>query len=166
MPVKQKAIGEAVELSRVTEKQYAAICFRHVPGSDDPIQVLLITCPDTGRWIIPKGRSISGAKPHEVVQRVAWDVAGIKGRSRAKPCGYYTYRTQLGQDGSKMSVVQVHLLNVMKLDREFPQKGRSELRWFSVAAAAATVCEPDLKWLIANIREPVNQFLSLGQNIW
>lgn len=166
MSVENKIRSKSAPLSKGTEKQYAALCFRHVPGSDDPVQVLLITSRDAGRWVIPKGWSISKEKPHEVAQLGAWEEAGVRGRVRKKPYGYYTYRKKLSEEESVVSVIQVHLLSVLELDREFPEKGQRELRWFSPAAAAAAVCEPDLKWLIANVRELANQFMSTIPDTW
>jgi 8-oxo-dGTP pyrophosphatase MutT (NUDIX family) len=166
MSVEKTMRCKPARLLKVTEKQYAALCFRHVPGSDEPVQVLLITSRDTGRWVIPKGWGMSKKKPHEVAQREAWEEAGVRGRVRKKPYGYYTYRKKLSEEESVVSVVQVHLLSVLELDREFPEKGQRDLRWFSPAAAAAAVCEPDLKCLIANVREFASQFMSTIPETW
>ncbi len=165
MSVENELRSKPARPSKATEKQYAALCFRHVPGSEEPVQVLLITSRDTGRWVIPKGWGMSKRKPHEVAQREAWEEAGVRGRVRKKPYGYYTYRKKLCEEESVVSVVQVHLLSVLELDQEFPEKGQRELRWFSPAAAATAVCEPDLKWLIANVREFANQFVSTVPDI-
>jgi 8-oxo-dGTP pyrophosphatase MutT (NUDIX family) len=166
MLVDKKKRSKSVQLLSVTEKQYAALCFRHVPGSEDPIQVLLITSRATGRWVIPKGWSMLKKKPYEVARREAWEEAGIRGRVRKKPCGYYTYTKKLSEEDSVLVVVQVHLLNVLELDREFPEKGQRELRWFSPGAASAAVYEPELKRLVASVRELAIQFLSAKPDIW
>ncbi|WP_309568503.1 NUDIX hydrolase [Rhizobium rhizogenes] len=146
--------------SPLPEKQIAALCFRHVAGDDEPIQVLLITSRDTRRWIIPKGWSMPKKRPHEVARLEAWEEAGVRGFVRKKPYGYYTYRKRLDDEISKLLIVQVHLLSVLELDRVFPEKDERELRWFSPAAAAAAVEEPDLKLLIANVRDFAIEFVS------
>ncbi len=162
---KKKRRGCA-QRSSPTDKQYAALCFRLVPGWEEPVQVLLITSRNSGRWIIPKGWGFAKKKPHEVVQREAWHEAGVRGRVRKKPCGYYTYKKKLSEEESVLTVVQVHLLNVLELDSEFPQKDERELRWFSPGAAAAVVHEPDLKCLISSVRELANHFMCPKPDTW
>ncbi|KEA04449.1 NUDIX hydrolase (plasmid) [Agrobacterium fabrum] len=149
-----------------TEKQYAALCFRHVAGSEDPVQLLLITSRDTGRWVIPKGWGDAKRKPHETAQREAWEEAGAIGRVRKKPFGYFTYLKKLDDNRSVMVVVRVHLLHVLHLEEEFPEKGQRILRWFSPTAAAAAVREPDLKFLIGGLRDVALQLLSAMPSVW
>jgi 8-oxo-dGTP pyrophosphatase MutT (NUDIX family) len=132
--------------------QYAAVCIRQKPGTKSDIQVLLITSRNTRRWVIPKGWGMRKKKPHEVAQQEAWEEAGVRGRVRKKPLGYYTYRKKLRGGQEVPSLVQVHLLNASELDQEFPEKGQRELRWFSPLEAAAVVDEPELKSLIASFR--------------
>ncbi|NTF97907.1 NUDIX hydrolase [Rhizobium rhizogenes] len=165
MPVDKKC-AKPTPQSKLVEKEYAALCFRHVPGWEQPVQVLLITSRDTGRWVIPKGWGMAKKKPHEVARIEAWEEAGVRGKVRKKPCGYYTYAKRLGEGGSMLSIVQVHLLCVLELDEEFPEKGQRELHWFSPAAAATVVYEPDLRVLIANVRELATQFMSVKPDLW
>lgn len=101
-----------------------------------------------------------------MAQREAWVEAGVRGRVRKRPCGYYTYIKELSEGEGVLSVVQVHLLSVLDLDREFPEKGQRQLRWFSPGAAAAAVCEPELKSLIASARELVIQFFNTTPDVW
>ena len=142
-------------LPQMPGKQFAALCFRHVPGEDVPIQVLLVTSRDTRRWIIPKGWSMPKKKPHQVARLEAWEEAGVIGRVRKKPYGYYTYRKKLPQEQNSLLLVQVHLMSVIELDCDFPEKDERELRWFSPKAAATAVAEPDLKLLIANVQAKI-----------
>lgn len=165
MSVEKSKHCRATRLS-ATEKQYAALCFRHVAGSEDPVQLLLITSRDTGRWVIPKGWGDAKRKPHETAQREAWEEAGVVGRVRKKPFGYYTYTKKLNDEANVMVVVQVYLLQVLDLEAEFPEKGQRILRWFSPSAAAAAVKEPDLKYLIGGLREAAMQSLSLMPSVW
>ncbi|MFS8049225.1 NUDIX hydrolase [Rhizobium sp. BR 314] len=149
-----------------TEKQYAALCFRYVAGSEDPVQLLLITSRDTGRWVVPKGWGDAESKPCETAQREAWEEAGVVGRVRKKPFGYYTHTEKLSDEHSVMVVVQVHLLHVLDVKGDFPEKGQRTLRWFSPTAAASAVLEPDLKYLIGRLPGVAMQLLTLTPSVW
>ena len=132
--------------------QYAALCFRDSRPGDDEIEVLLITSRDTGRWVIPKGWPMRDRKPHQVARREAWEEAGVRGRVRKKPFGYYTYVKKIGQDELVPSIVQVHLLNVLALEPDFPEKGQRQIKWFTPADAARSVDEFELRGLFMNLQ--------------
>ena len=88
-------------------EQVGAICFR--TGLQGSIEVLLVTTRETGRWTIPKGWPIKGLKSHEAAEREAWEEAGVKGKARKSPLGYFTYLKTL-DDGTKVpSLVEVSL---------------------------------------------------------
>jgi len=148
------------------EKQYAALCFRHIAGSEEPVQLLLITSCDNGRWVIPKGWGDAKTKPHETAQREAWVKAGVVGRIRKKPFGYYTFMKKLPDESSVMVVVQVHLIHVFDIADDFPEKGQRVLRWFSPAAAATALPEVDLKHLVIGLRDIAMQLLNLMPIVW
>jgi 8-oxo-dGTP pyrophosphatase MutT (NUDIX family) len=109
--------------------QVGALCFR---ASDvGQVEILLITTRETHRWTIPKGWPIKGLKPHEVAEREAWEEAGIKGRAKKKPYGYYTYLKRLADDRTIPSVVEVHVLEVKEACNNFPEIGQRTLIWLS-----------------------------------
>lgn len=137
--------------------QYAALCFRERGLRDSEIEVLLITSRDSGRWIIPKGWPMRDKKPHQVARREAWEEAGVRGRVRKKPYGYYTYVKKIGQGELVPSVVQVHLLNVSALESDFPEKGQRQLRWLSPADAARSVDEFELRGLFLNLQRDLRR---------
>ncbi|MGO7042226.1 NUDIX hydrolase [Rhizobium acaciae] len=130
--------GEAV-------MQYGAICVRQPP---DNIEVLLITSRESGRWVIPKGWGIGKKKPHIVAAQEAWEEAGVLGKVKKKPIGFYTYVKKLRKEQLVPSLVQVHLLNVLQLSEDFPESGQRQLRWFSPDEAAASVDEVELASLL------------------
>jgi 8-oxo-dGTP pyrophosphatase MutT (NUDIX family) len=146
--------SEATKLfSGRTIEQYAALCYRRQPSGDD-IEVLLITSRDSGRWVIPKGWPMDRKLAHQVAEQEAWEEAGIKGKAKKKPFGYYTYLKSLDSGERVPSLVQVHLLNVTGVYAEFPEKGQRSIAWHPPYEAAALVREPELKSLL-NMMEGV-----------
>lgn len=127
--------------------QVGALCFRVTePGH---IEVLLITTRETRRWTIPKGWPIKGLKPHEVAEREAWEEAGIKGKAKKKPYGYYTYLKRLADSRTIPAIVEVHALEVKEACVNFPEIGQRMLIWLPPVEAALQVSEPELKGLLA-----------------
>lgn len=61
--------------------QFAAICYRQTGDLARPIEVLLITSRDTGRWVIPKGWPKRRKTGYEVARLEAWEEAGVRGGS-------------------------------------------------------------------------------------
>lgn len=141
-----------------TAKEYAALCFRVVPGAESPLEIMLILCPNTGRWVLPKSSGVSQTKAYEIVQREACSEAGIRGRIRKKPCGYYTYTEKDPEDRNVVFVVQVHLVLVLELDRELSRKSSTDLRWLSPIAAASAIFEPELRRIVTCVQESALQF--------
>ncbi|MFT2215532.1 NUDIX hydrolase [Rhizobium giardinii] len=130
-------------------EQVGAICFR--TGLQGSIEVLLVTTRETGRWTIPKGWAIKGLKSHEAAEREAWEEAGVKGKARKSPLGYFTYLKTL-DDGTKVpSLVEVHLVEVKKAFTRFPESKERSIEWLSPVAAAARVSVPELKGLLMSL---------------
>ena len=144
------------KLAQVTEQilkgnvgeQYAAICLRKNSESEDDIEILLITSRDSGRWVIPKGWGMPRKRPHEVAAREAWEEAGVTGKVKKKPLGYYTYVKKVRVGEHVPLLVQVYLLRVNKVADDYPESGQRKLRWFSPEEAAAKVDEPELATLL------------------
>ena len=127
--------------------QVGALCFRGTEVGQ--IEVLLITTRETRRWTIPKGWPIKGLKPHEAAEREAWEEAGIKGKAKKKPYGYYTYLKRLTDSRTIPAVVEVHALEVKEASDNFPEFGQRVLIWLPPVEAALQVSEPELKRLLA-----------------
>ncbi|WVT75667.1 NUDIX hydrolase (plasmid) [Sinorhizobium chiapasense] len=129
-------------LRRPPRMQYAALCYRR---KDNALEILLITSRDTGRWVIPKGWPMKGRRAHEVAAKEAYEEAGVKGTCQRFPFGHYFYKKRLDH-GLKISCrVQLHLLEVGRMRRKFPEKGERKLAWFDYREAAKRVAEPSLR---------------------
>ena len=128
-------------------EQYAALCYRRMP-EHRTAEVLVVTSRESGRWIVPKGWPIKGKKPHEVAAIEAFEEAGVRGKVKKKPFGYFTYLKQLGDDISAPCVVELHLLEVEQIFQDFPEKGQRRSEWVSFIEAASRVREPELKGLL------------------
>lgn len=137
--------GQAIE-------QFAAICYVQLP---EGIKVLLITSRQSGRWIIPKGWAMDNRAPHQVAEREAWEEAGIRGKAKKKPFGYYTYLKMLDTGDRVASVVQVHLVEAAASDVEFKEKGQRTVAWLPPHEAAALVREPELKSLLGQVEAAI-----------
>lgn len=131
-------------------EQYAAICYRWLPGSGE-VEVLLISTRGSGRWVIPKGWAMPNKLPHQVAEREAWEEAGVKGKAKKKAYGYYTYLKALDTGEKVPSVVQVHLLEVTEASAEFPERGQRNSIWLSPYDAALLIREPELRTLLTGV---------------
>ena len=138
----------ATIMSGSAAEQFGALCVR---TGTDGLDVLLITTRETRRWSIPKGWPIRGLSSHEVVEREAWEEAGVKGRAKKRVFGYYTYLKTL-DDGRKIpSIVEVHLVSVRRMKKNFPECKERKLAWMRPREAALLVDEPELKSLIRSL---------------
>lgn len=126
--------------------QFAALCYR-MRRELGILEVLLVTSRESGRWIIPKGWPIQGKKPHEVAAIEAFEEAGVRGKVKKKPFGYFTYLKVTGDGQRVPCCVQVHLLNVEQQSDVFREKGQRIVEWVSCVEAAGRVREPELKGL-------------------
>ncbi|WP_174045121.1 NUDIX hydrolase [Rhizobium rhizogenes] len=131
--------------------QCAAICYRRIFKGSDEIEVLLITSRDSGRWVIPKGWPMRKKKLHQVARQEAWEEAGVRGHVQKTPFGHFSYLKKVSKDEVFPCLVQAHLLTVSKLEKDFPEKGQRQIKWFSPAEAALAVEEPGLRRLFNNL---------------
>lgn len=141
-------------------EQYAALCYR-LRASDGAVEVLLVTSRETRRWIIPKGWPMKGKKPHHVAAIEAAEEAGVQGRVKKRPFGYFTYLKVLKDGRSVPCVVTVFLLAVDHLDLKFREKNQRARTWMSCSQAAREVQEPELRGLFFNLERKFNKVGSL-----
>jgi len=134
-------------------RQIAALPYRTIgDGLSAPIEVLLVTSRGTGRWVIPKGNFGKSEAAHAAAAREAEEEAGVIGAICPAALGRFEYRKTLRSGASVMVQVQVFPLAVTE---ELPHWAEGEQRtrqWFSLAAAADAVDEPDLQALIRSFR--------------
>ncbi len=132
-------------------EQFAALCYR-IRRDRGIFEVLLVTSRESGRWIIPKGWPITGKKPHEVAAIEAFEEAGVRGKAKKKPFGYFTYLKMFDNGERVPCCVQVHLLNVEEMSDVFHEKGQRISEWVSCVEAARRVREPELKGLFLSMQ--------------
>lgn len=150
-------------LRRPPRQQYGALCYRRKKKTGE-VEVLLLTSRDTGRWVIPKGWPMQGKKAHAVAAREAYEEAGVRGHALKQPFGYFHYEKKLRNGVTVTCLVQVHLLEVEELLRDFPERESRTLEWVSPEVAGERVNEPELKALflafsrkMAQLQQPVAQ---------
>ncbi|MBE1509313.1 NUDIX hydrolase [Rhizobium viscosum] len=129
----------AVKTGRRGIDQSGAICCRVERGGR--LSVLLITSRDSGRWVIPKGYLERKEKPYRRAQREAFEEAGIIGKVRKKPLGYYSYL----KDNETPLTVSVHLLRLESEAAHFREYAERQKIWISPGEAALLVAEPELQ---------------------
>lgn len=137
-----------------TREQFAALCYR-IGGDGGMFEVLLVTSRESGRWIIPKGWPMAGKKPHEVAAIEAFEEAGVRGKAKKKPFGYFTYLKMFDNGQRAPCCVQVHLLDVSESCDVFREKGQRLSEWVSCVEAARRVREPELKGLLLSMQRAV-----------
>ena len=129
-------------------RQIAALPYRIEDGADTSVRVLLVTSRGTGRWVIPKGNTMSGLSAHAAAAIEAEEEAGVTGSVCPTPLGTYRYRKRRNNGASLMIDVEVFPLAVKRELPNWKEAGERERRWFSLAEAADNVNEPDLRDLI------------------
>jgi len=127
--------------------QHAALCFRQDAGG--LCEILLITSRETGRWVLPKGWPAKGEAGGATALREAFEEAGVVGRLTGDCVGLFGYDKMLDAGVAKPCVVAVHGVAVERIEKKFPERAERQREWFSPAAAAAAVAEPELKDLLA-----------------
>ncbi|MET1756635.1 DUF47 family protein [Novosphingobium sp. RD2P27] len=129
-------------------RQIAALPYRVDDGTDGSIRVLLVTSRDTGRWVIPKGNTMSGTSAHAAAAIEAEEEAGVTGLICPTAIGSYRYRKRRRNGASLMIDVEVFPLVVREELPNWKEAHERERRWFSLSEAASNVNEPDLRDLI------------------
>ena len=129
--------------------QVGALCLQAETG-----RVLLVTSRGTGRWIIPKGWPMDGRSVGGAALREAWEEAGVRGEVEETAFGRYSYDKKLTKGLSAPVEVQVHLVRVEGLDKNFPERKQRQRRWFTPAEAAGLVDEAGLARLLRRLPSP------------
>ena len=107
-----------------------------------------MTSRESGRWVIPKGNQAQHLTAHNAASLEAEEEAGVRGLVCPTPIGSYRYRKKRRNGASLMVDVDVFPLSVSAELVSWKEESQRERRWFSLAAAAEAVDEPDLRDLI------------------
>jgi 8-oxo-dGTP pyrophosphatase MutT (NUDIX family) len=134
----------ASDAEPVVVDQAGAICIRKESGGDR-FEVLLICGRTTGLWGIPKGHLEYGEDTPGAAVREAFEEAGVIGTASNDEIGGYTY-SKVGK--AAVYHVQVHLIAVVSMAPDFPEKGARAMRWVPASLAASLVGQPGLKTLL------------------
>jgi 8-oxo-dGTP pyrophosphatase MutT (NUDIX family) len=138
-----------VKTDRSGVVQYGALPWRRTDAG--VLEVLLITSRETFRWVIPKGWPMEGLTPAEAAATESYEEAGIRGRMGAFQ-GLYSYQKRLKDLTVRDLTVEVYPLQVESELAFWPEAAVRRRRWFSAAAAANAVDEPELAEIIRAFR--------------
>ncbi|MBI5018390.1 MAG: NUDIX hydrolase [Deltaproteobacteria bacterium] len=114
---------------------------------DQGLEVLLVTNRSGRRWIVPKGIVERKLTPGESAEKEAWEEAGVRGVLSTEPLGTYRYEKWGGT-----CTVEVFLLDVEEISDRWPEPNRRR-RWVGVEEAVQALREPELRALVARLRE-------------
>lgn len=128
--------------------QVGALCLR---GPETAREVLIVSSLRTGRWIIPKGWPMKDKSLAQAAAQEAWEEAGVRGDIERSPMGFYTYLKDRGKRLGVFCEVHVFQINDVTLADEYPECGRRERKWVSVAEAAELVDEDDLQKILKSL---------------
>jgi len=117
---------------------------------------MLVTSRETRRWIIPKGWPHKGRTPHRSAAREAYEEAGVVGRVRKDPLGFFLYEKHLRTGSIVVCNVQVFALEVQRQRRNWPERHVREIKWLSPGQAARAVREPMLAKIIRRLIRVTN----------
>lgn len=113
-------------------------------------RVLVLTTSKGKQWGIPKGRVEPCLSFGDNAAKEAFEEAGILGEVAANSAGMYRATKRLTA-GETVIEVWVYLLKVTDTLRDFPEKGRRELKWVSCDEAAKLLREPFLAKLCRDL---------------
>ncbi|HEX8569036.1 MAG TPA: NUDIX hydrolase [Caulobacteraceae bacterium] len=139
------AWGKAARTDEGFGLQYAVLPWREGQGGRE---VLLITSRETGRWVLPKGWPMKKLPPWKAAAREGFEEAGVRGDVAREPIGAYSYLKAFTESLAFRCEVQVFPMKVKTELSQWPEKAERTRRWFTPAAAADAVDEPELQALI------------------
>lgn len=120
-----------------------ALACRRLKSGD--LLILLITKRRSGKWGIPKGRLNGRLSFSEVAAKEAFEEAGVKGRLSPNSVGMFRLKKRTrSRQYSQIVEVWVYLMDVTERRRDWPEKGKREIRWVSCETAARQLREPAL----------------------
>lgn len=98
---------------------------------------------------------MKGRKPYEAASIEAFEEAGLVGEIDRTPVGFYHYIKSLDNGASTLCRVDVFPMKVSKQRKNWPERDQRITRWFSLAEAAQSVDEEELRDLILGLTPPL-----------
>lgn len=129
-------------------RQVGALPMRR--DADGALRVLLVTSLQTHRWIIPKGWPWPDRPEYDAAAGEAREEAGVVGQAGTVSIGTYTYEKRRASDSVPV-LVTVYPLDVREELETWPECERRQRAWFTLAAAAEIVGEPELREVLLRI---------------
>lgn len=120
--------------------QFGGLCYRMRDGEPE---ILLVTGRGSGRWTIPKGWPMPGRTPTAMVQKEAWDEAGVRGIAHSMTLGLYSHTKEVEPDRGLSCLVMIYPVLVKSLADAFTRPD-------SAAANGRAARRPPKKWTSPN----------------
>jgi 8-oxo-dGTP pyrophosphatase MutT (NUDIX family) len=117
------------------------------------LRVLMVTSRDRGRWVMPKGWQMDGAKPWQAAEIEALEEAGAVGFISNTPIGHYHYDKQMDDGTKTRGRVILYPMVVEKLKRRWKERKQRKRHWFSARKASKLVEEKELSTLLREVTE-------------
>jgi 8-oxo-dGTP pyrophosphatase MutT (NUDIX family) len=122
------------------------LAFRREDNGD--AEVLLISRKRSKKWGIPKGKCLATLNFPENAAKEAFEEAGVIGYVSPSSVGMFRAKKRVGEPQIQQTIeVWVYLLEVTEMAKDWPEKGKREIRWVSCEAAAGYLREPVLSHL-------------------
>jgi len=125
---------------RLVRPQSAVVPYRFVEGG---LEFLLITSMRKKKWIIPKGLVEFGLSAQESAAREAYEEAGVMGSVEPQMLGVYEYMKWGGY-----CRVEVYLMEVDSVLRDWPEKDDRKRRWFPARKAIKQIHNEALREIL------------------
>jgi 8-oxo-dGTP pyrophosphatase MutT (NUDIX family) len=98
-------------------------------------EILLVTCPGSGRWIIPKGHRSKKLDDCDAAAREADEEGGVKGKVSTRPIGKFTHCKANG----KRETIEVYPLKVKQEKKQWQDAKERKRAWVSPKKAKKLV---------------------------
>lgn len=126
--------------------QAGALCYRCTEGGG--LDTLFVGSRRNGRWGIPKGRVEDGEA--STAAALAFEEGGVVGIVDETVFGSFSYRKETGPNHYR---VAVHLLQVLRIADEFPEKSIRKTQWFPLKDAVRDAAQPSLRTLLSRVEK-------------
>lgn len=146
-------LGRMSRKSSRVFKQSGVIPYRVRNGK---IEVLLITNRRRQHWVIPKGGIKRAMSSPDSAAKEAWEEAGVLGQVDANKIGTYEYHKR-----AKTYQVEVFLLPVETVLKDWPEASTRKRQWLGVTKAVKQVESAELKRIL---KSSLNQITLMNRS--